>query len=143
MTVEQLLLRRFVLENWYPGSNWNAGAIIHKIQKLKDDLFGDEYWYPGMATISFETLLKVPYLWRELKWYEERKAADMPMYVKDYRTQTIKRADKWDINIANATATGFWTGSLTWTFAHHCEPSTEAEFLKQNTITNDSQGKEK
>jgi hypothetical protein len=52
---------RYILENLWPGCQWAVGTI-----------------FPA----NFERFDIYPYLFRKLKWHQERKLKEMPKYIK-------------------------------------------------------------
>lgn len=63
--VKALLKSRFKMIAAYPYADNKVGSIISPVSRMKIDHYKD-----------------FPHLFRELKWYEERKAEEMPVYVK-------------------------------------------------------------
>jgi hypothetical protein len=80
--VSQLLRKRVIVENKWPGCPYEVGDIL-----IKD---GEYYWTIGDVSwhgkFHAEDVEIYPYLMRPLEWWQERKAEEMPEYVKwDYQ----------------------------------------------------------
>lgn len=78
MTPEELMEDRFILENLWPGCHWGVGTI-----------------FPA----NFENFTIYPYLFRKLDWWEERRAKDLPKYVKCIvgNPQEIRKIKGYDL----------------------------------------------
>ncbi|WP_343680040.1 hypothetical protein [Chryseobacterium arthrosphaerae] len=71
MTKEQLLKPRFKVINIYPGCEWSIGEILDR-----------DWGWDGDDEIGFKHHVSdFPHLFKPLKWFEERKAEDFPIYV--------------------------------------------------------------
>jgi hypothetical protein len=74
MTVKELLEERYILENLWPGCQWPVNTIF---------------------TANFADFSKYPYLVRKLAWHQERKEADLPLYVKNIVSGNYFKVKKW------------------------------------------------
>jgi hypothetical protein len=74
MPPEQLLKERYILEKLWPGCQWGIGTI-----------------FPA----NFANFKDYPYLFRLLKWYEERKESELPIYVRNVMSGYCFKVKKW------------------------------------------------
>jgi hypothetical protein len=108
MSPKELMEERYILENKYPGCNWSVGDI-----------------FPA----NFYDFKPFPYLFRKLEWWEERKAKELPTYVKCNigRTKEIRRVKKYDFfnrHVEFRSGIGLLENYL---------PSTKEEYLLQKS----------
>lgn len=75
MTVEELLKQRYVVENLYPGCDFQPFEILYANDKGTVDVYED--WSKWELHVK-----NYPYLFRKMGWWEEREEKDMPMYLK-------------------------------------------------------------
>jgi hypothetical protein len=77
-SVEELMRPRVIVENLWPGCQFEVGDIL-----IKDGeyywVIGDIGWYSKVHKSEIEPF---PYLMRPLEWWEERTPEEMPEYVK-------------------------------------------------------------
>lgn len=85
MSIEDLMQPRYKVVADYPDSLSDIGTIIQENNSSKE-------W--------FDSLEDYPHIFKHLEWYEERKVADMPKYVKA-PTGRIAKA-KFDLNGTSA-----------------------------------------
>jgi hypothetical protein len=87
MTIEELLKPRYkVIADW-PGNVLFIGSILIKHDAIEDWLQGFTFGlFPGIRMSAAE---KYPHLFKELKWWEERRPEEMPEYVKDVENDKI------------------------------------------------------
>lgn len=117
MSIDKLLKPRYkVIADW-PGNNfYDIDEII--IMQVKSN---GSYWNgEGSCYLTQEQMDKLPHLFRKLHWWEDRKAQDMPKYVR--------------INLPNHSFNGeiekiegdmFF---MFWPYTNDCLPATEADY---------------
>ena len=76
LTTEQLLIPRVVVENLWPGCDFEVGEIL----LCQPD--GDYISVNGFYMLPKEEVEPFPYLMRPLAWWQERDEKDMPQYLK-------------------------------------------------------------
>ncbi len=78
LTPQELLRKRVIVENKWPGCNFTVGDIL-----IND---GDYYWQVGVLVwrgkVHKTHIEPYPYLMRPLSWWEGRDENDMPEYLK-------------------------------------------------------------
>jgi hypothetical protein len=78
MTQEELMRKRVIVENKWPGCQYEVGDMLYKHG------VGFYYCLVGESRlINSGQVEPFPYLMRPLNWWEERDEKDMPKYVRD------------------------------------------------------------
>ena len=116
MTLEELLRRRYKVENLYPECPYQVDDILYEAEKS----FLDNY----------------PYLFRRLHWFEEREIQDMPQYISiDSKVWKIKEWRKdiighwYPMNEVDAKSDSENFSNISWHFrSTHSKPATEEEY---------------
>ena len=108
MTVEELLIDRYIVTAPYPQSTFEVGDILY-VYKFKTSSLGMYTYVTNPerplqgSNAKPEYVESMPHLFRKLNGWEERKVEDMPDYVKwdvgIYPTwKKIMKVDKWNSN---------------------------------------------
>lgn len=108
MTVEELLIDRYIVTAPYPQSKFEVGDILY-VYKFETSSLGMYTYVTNPesplqgSNAKPEYVESMPHLFRKLNWWEERKVEDMPEYVKwdvdIYPTwKKIMKVDKWNSN---------------------------------------------
>ena len=79
MTVEELLMPRYKVIADYFHSPYELGDYLEKVTDVR---FIVTKHCSTQTLAHIETLNKMPHLFKELEWWEERESSDMPMYLK-------------------------------------------------------------
>lgn len=115
MTIEQLTKRRYKVIAQWPLCPYELNSIIDECcMKGSDTCYYDEW----------------PHLFRKLEWWEERKAEDMPAYVKCLKSpdQIIEPGSV--LKVAwNDHGGKVEKGPWIFPYTNCYEPSTESEYL--------------
>lgn len=122
MTTEELLKKRFKVTLDYPNSIYTVGQILQQ--------HGQEYF----NTAFFE---KYPYIFKELRWHEERAPEDMPKFVRyseyylnhyhldgEFKNMIFK-VDNWSNGHYGIKAKG---GGIIHGYEINFEPADESEY---------------
>lgn len=117
LSVEQLLMPRYMVIADYPGSKYPVGFIIV--------LDGSALWVKEHKEFHD----KYPHLFRAMLWYEGRKVEDMPEYLvrKHAKDKTVFKAEKHFVSAAHGD--GFLTTDYTAKSYCNYLPATEAEYI--------------
>lgn len=134
MTVEQLLKpRRKVIADWPENNSWSVGDILEF--KVCEHGYYHEHWYGSQKTVWYENYAPrpkhsfdtYPHLFKKLDWHEERKAEDMPKYVK--HNGEVYKIHHWD-----ETATLGWSEESCKDIpVKYSMPATEQEYTQYLT----------
>lgn len=126
MTKDELLRKRVIVENLWPGCHYNVGDIL-----IKDKV---HYWVTGSTgweeKITAGHVEQYPYLMRPLQWWENREEKDMPKYVINTGTGEIHNVESSVYSVGIVTTRGI---KLVY---RDILPSTETEY-KEYLINKD------
>jgi hypothetical protein len=91
MTTEELMKERYKVIANYPGCKFKVGDILTYVREIaqtydlwRNEATGVEITYSGFGAY--------PHLFEPLPWWKERKAEDMPRYLKDTRDGEVVSA---------------------------------------------------
>lgn len=132
-----LISLRYKVKADYPFAKFNKGDIIHEFE-------GTNLLGVAESLFTPETLDSYPHLFRCLKWYENRKVEEMPMYLKTL-TQDLTEIEfvfKVTKYCVHPEANQFWAFEYLWKnepdtkrmSLNGWEPATEKEYLKYNEL---------
>lgn len=138
MTPDELLKPRYKVIADYPNSRFKIGDILFKyIYPSSESIYtyvtNPEIPLKG-TSLSPEYVEKMNHLFKPLQWWEDRKAEDMPGYVKDERG--VFKVKEWHLHLAsNVTVYIDSTIHAGYVDCTECplysdpEPATEAEYI--------------
>jgi len=95
-TVEELLKPRIKIINDWPGV---AGIVVPGTIINVDDEFTDDMFWIGEEPFLIDKIRDYPYLFKELKWHEDRELSDMPKYIKIIDENVIAKVETHSIGI--------------------------------------------
>jgi hypothetical protein len=145
MTIEELLKPRYKAISDYPNSPYQLGQMVYIsdtgnsflcTQTNEYNRFSEEF--EDVSNYShIDTIKRYPHLFKPLNWWEERRAEEMPLYVKAKLGKVVKVA-----GFGNVGQNGEGEFHIGWQDlkkglqtrpARTFTPATEEEYLAQNT----------
>jgi len=141
LSVEQLMQRRYKVIADYPNSPYKIGDIL-----VEQNLGATEnpFYLQGRFGFANESSLYYPQKYRAnlepLPWWSERKAEEMPPYLKlvlNNKILIVRKVEKWEgFNTYNQPLYSYYNkvNYLSVACIYGLDPATESEYLtyKQN-----------
>lgn len=129
MNPQDLMKPRYKVIADYPGNKMKVGGIIELMPygSFVGDAFhskdGSKIWFDKYEIDDFKNY---PAVIRLLSWWEERKAEDMPEYIRLNQIQVVKvgkhHSQRHD---------EFYASDTKYNYAYGiCKPATESEYLQ-------------